>query len=181
MSSESTDTYQTLRRIVKSTGLYPEAAYHFVREGLEYAARAVHGPMTPAQSVLAQYMAAEKIDLAEVFERHTHGALDSVVAAAIERSDGPEELNRNVSGADLCWALRDFALRQWGMLASLVLGGWNITKTEDFGRIVFTLVEHDVMQKEPQDSIDHFKSVYEFDEALEKSFQIDVQPGKQKS
>jgi len=129
--------------------------------------------MTPAQFVVAQYMASEKIDLAEVLVRKAGGSLDPVVTAAIDQCNAATELNRNVSGEDLCWALRDFALRRWGGLALLVLARWNITQTNDFGRIVFTLVEEGVMQKEPQDSIDHFKSVYEFADAFRKPISIE--------
>jgi len=164
---------KSLREIAAITGEYPVDAYEFVREGLEYSARTLHGPMTPAQFVVAQYMANEKIDLAEVLARKAGGSLDPVVTAAIEQCDTATELNRNVSGEDLCWALRDFALRRWGRLALLVLGRWNITRTDDFGRIVFTLVEQGVMQKEPHDSIDHFKSVYPFEEAFRKPIQLD--------
>lgn len=172
MSSESEERSRSLSKIAGLTGSYPEAAYHFVREGLEYAARSVHGPMTPAQFVLAQYMADEKIDLPEVFERYERGDLDPVASAAVEQCGERDRLNRNVSGEDLCWALREFALRRWGMLARLVLGRWGITRTGDFGEIVFTLIEHGMMQKEPHDTLEHFKAVYDFHEAMDRSFRI---------
>ncbi len=161
-----------MREIAKSDGRYPEEAYLFVREGLEYAANSVHGPLTTAQQLLVQYMAAEEIDFEEIAERHAAGELDPALAAAIEEAGGLDKLNRNVSGEDLCWALREFAMRRWGGLARLVLRRWNITRTDDFGNIVFTLVKHNLMQKEAHDTIDHFKDVYDFEEAFDKSFEM---------
>ena len=172
MSGEPTPAPKGLGDIARSLDHYPEGAYNFVREGLEYAARAVHGPMTPEQYVLSQYMAAEKVDLAEVFERHAKGTLDPAITTAIEQCGGPEKLNRNVCGADLCWSLRDLALRRWGMLARVVLKRWNITRTADFGQIVFTMVEAGLLQKEPHDAIEHFGAVYDFDEALNETYRI---------
>jgi uncharacterized repeat protein (TIGR04138 family) len=162
----------TLRQLAREVGDYPEEAYHFVRDGLEYAARNVHGPMTPPQFTVAQYLSDEGIDLAEAMDRLQSGALPPAIEAAVRQAGGFDELNRNVGGSDLCWALRDFALRQWGLLASLVLHQWNIRRTEDFGRMIFALVDAGFMQKEPHDSIADFRAVYDFDEAFDKSYHI---------
>ncbi len=169
MSSKSTSPRKTLADIIREVGTYPEEAYHFIRDGLEYASRSIHGHVTPPQFVVARYMSEEGIDLAEVMERLENGTLDAAVAAAVKQAGGYDQLNRNVSGTDLCWALRDFALRQWGMMADLVLQKWNIKSTDDFGRIVFALVENGFMQKEPHDSIDDFRSVYDFAEVFKPS------------
>lgn len=172
MSSQSGRAARTLRDIARAHGPYPEQAYHFIREGLDHAANLAHGPMTPEQHLLAQYVVAEKIGFEEVAERYARGELDASVAAAIGKAGGLEKLNRNVSGESLCWALREVALRRWGGLARLVLRSWNITRTDDFGNMVFTLVEHDLMQKDSRDSMDHFKAVYDFEEAFDRSFQM---------
>ena len=73
-----------------------------------------------------------------------------------------QSLNRNVSGQDLCWGLRDYALQRWGSLAGLVLRRWQLSRTEDFGAIVFAMVEHGFMQTESHDTIEDFSSVFSF-------------------
>ena len=78
---------------------------------------------------------------------------------------GNPETN-HISGQQLCLGLRDFAILQYGMLAPAVLRHWNIVRTEDFGRIVYAMIDGSVMSKTPEDSIDDFASVYEFDEAF---------------
>jgi len=76
------------------------------------------------------------------------------------------EGERHVSGRDLCIGLREFAGRQYGLLARTVLDHWNIRRTEDFGRIVFLLVEAGLLRKTPEDSITDFENVFDFDEAF---------------
>lgn len=74
--------------------------------------------------------------------------------------------NRHISGAQLCLGLRDYALHQYGHLARTVLAGLGIRRTEDFGRIVFTLVEVGLMRKTDDDRAEDFQCVFDFDEAF---------------
>ena len=85
------------------------------------------------------------------------------------RSHEPElpEHGRHVSGQELCIGLRDYAISQYGLLARTVLERWHVRKTEDFGRIVFAMVEAGFMRKTDEDSFEDFKGVFEFDECFE--------------
>ena len=78
------------------------------------------------------------------------------------------ERSRHVSGQQLCLGLRDFAIRQYGMLARTVLARWGIRRTDDFGRIVFAMIDAKIMHKTDQDSMDDFRGVYDFGEAFEQ-------------
>ena len=49
--------------------------------------------------------------------------------------------DRHVAGQELCMGLKIYALEQYGMLAPVVLRKWNINRTDDFGRIVFAMIE----------------------------------------
>ena len=80
--------------------------------------------------------------------------------------------NRHVGGQQLCLGLRDFAIKQYGLLAKTVLKRWNIACCEDFGHIVFAMVDTGLMHKTEQDSIDDFKGVYDFSEAFNPSLTI---------
>jgi uncharacterized repeat protein (TIGR04138 family) len=100
----------------------------------------------------------------EAFE-FLHDALET--AAQKVHGDAPAEPGqRHVSGAQLCNALRDLAIQRWGPLAKTVLRRWRIRSTLDFGQMVYLLVNHDFMQKTPQDSLDDFRDVYDFDKAF---------------
>lgn len=72
----------------------------------------------------------------------------------------------HVSGQQLCMGLRDYAIEQFGMLARPVLEGWSIRRTDDFGRMVFAMIEAGAMSKTPQDTPEDFNGVYDFDEAF---------------
>jgi uncharacterized repeat protein (TIGR04138 family) len=78
--------------------------------------------------------------------------------------DDPEDESLHVSGQELCLGLRDYAIRRYGLLARTVLRRWNINSTDDFGRIVFALVEAGLMRKTDRDHIEDFQGVYDFDE-----------------
>ena len=83
-----------------------------------------------------------------------------------EAPEPPPQRERHVSGQQLCLGLRDFAMQQYGMLARTVLSRWGIHKTEDFGRIVFAMIDGGMMRRSDRDTIDDFRGVYDFDEAF---------------
>lgn len=86
--------------------------------------------------------------------------------AAIEYMQSRLEVRRHVSGGELAWACRDFARAQFGLLAPSVLGHWGVTRTDDFGRIVFTLVEVGLLVTQPGDREADFAAVYDFNDAF---------------
>lgn len=171
-TSMETRPARSFADVAQAVGRYPEEAYHFVREGLSYAVEQVHGPPTPALLAVTQFLAENQIDLAELHERMEEGRLEPRLAQAIEAVGGYEKLNRHVAGQELCWALRDLARQRWGLLAEAVLRSWSIRETLDFGKIVFALIEHDFMQRQPHDRLEDFDRVYRFSEALTGSFRI---------
>ena len=73
---------------------------------------------------------------------------------------------RHVTGGQLCLGLRDYALRQYGRLAKMVLHSWNIRETADFGRIVFAMIDAGLMRKTEEDTLEDFQGVFDFDEAF---------------
>ena len=88
---------------------------------------------------------------------------------AVKETHGPEPgegEQRHVSGQDLCAALRDLAIERWGMLARTVLRKWKINETIDFGNMVYLLIEHGLMRKTEEDSIEDFRDVFDFEEAF---------------
>jgi uncharacterized repeat protein (TIGR04138 family) len=100
---------------------------------------------------------------------HERGYL--FVLATIEFLQTRLEVRRHVSGPELAWACRDFARQQFGLLAPVVLGHWGIKRTEDLGRIVYTLVEVGLLVTQPGDSESDFEGVYQFAEAFGDSYE----------
>ena len=94
------------------------------------------------------------------------------VLAAIEFLQSRLDARRHVSGAELAWACRDLALERFGLLSRTVLDCWGIQSTADFGRIVFALVEVDLLSTQPGDRVEDFADVYEFESALDDGYVI---------
>jgi uncharacterized repeat protein (TIGR04138 family) len=85
---------------------------------------------------------------------------------------------RHMKGQELCIGLRDFAIERWGLMAPAVLRHWQIHRTEDFGRIVFVLVNEGTLSKTDDDSLADFRGVYDLVEALGQSgLQVGFQDG----
>ena len=83
-----------------------------------------------------------------------------------------DESKRHVTGRELLEGVRVLALQEYGYMARIVLEGWGIRKTDDFGRMVFALVESGHMSKRETDSIDDFHDVYDFREAFDRRFRF---------
>lgn len=77
---------------------------------------------------------------------------------------------RHVSGTELLEGLRQFALQEYGPLARTVLRHWGITRCEDFGELVFNLVDAGVLGKTDQDKREDFAGGYDFSAAFLKPF-----------
>lgn len=88
------------------------------------------------------------------------------VLAALEFAQTRLPARRHLSGAELAWACRDFALEQFGMLAAAVLTHWGVRSTEDFGQIVFMLIEVGLLARQPTDKLEDFEHVYDFAEVF---------------
>jgi uncharacterized repeat protein (TIGR04138 family) len=96
--------------------------------------------------------------------RHIHGEPQA-------RSES-EPRSRHVSGQQLCQGLREYALEQYGLLARTVLRHWNIQRSEDFGRIVFAMIDAGLMAKTDEDSLADFNGVYDFNQAFATTLKI---------
>ena len=73
---------------------------------------------------------------------------------------------RHVTARELLLGLRDYARDEFGPLARAVFESWGVHETEDFGRIVFNLVEAGEMGKTDEDRIADLDAVYRFKEAF---------------
>jgi uncharacterized repeat protein (TIGR04138 family) len=80
------------------------------------------------------------------------------------------EENRHVSGNELLDGIRRMALDRFGPMAKTVFEQWGITRTEDFGSIVFQLVDEGLLGKTEQDKLSDFARGYDFHDAFVRDF-----------
>ncbi len=72
----------------------------------------------------------------------------------------------HISGQELLEGIRKFALDQYGPMAKTVLQHWGITRTSDFGNIVFNMIEQKLLSKTESDTQHDFDDVYDFKTAF---------------
>jgi uncharacterized repeat protein (TIGR04138 family) len=100
-------------------------------------------------------------------------ALDYTVKSLKKPAEGPE---RHVTGRELLEGIRAFALQEFGPLALTVLHTWGIERTEDFGEIVFNLVEAGRLGKTDKDDRADFAKGYDFREVFAQPYEVAPPP-----
>ncbi|HMJ06013.1 MAG TPA: Minf_1886 family protein [Chthoniobacterales bacterium] len=80
-------------------------------------------------------------------------------------------LVRHVAGPELLQGVRQYALKEFGPMVVTVFSYWGIRCCEDIGHMVFNLIGAGIFGKTEEDSIQDFKSVYDFEEAFVKPFE----------
>ena len=80
------------------------------------------------------------------------------------------EQYRHVTGQELLEGIRGYALSQFGPMVEIVFEEWGIRRCEDFGEIVFNMVEIGLLGKTDEDSREDFRNGYNFPDAFRKPF-----------
>ncbi len=70
--------------------------------------------------------------------------------------------SQHLSGKELVEGMADFALDRFGPMTFQVLKTWGLTKTQDFGDIVYSLIDEKILFKSESDSVEDFNNVYDF-------------------
>ena len=66
----------------------------------------------------------------------------------------------HISGPELLEGVRVLGLRRYGPMASVVFGYWGLHSTDDFGRMVFEMIDRGEMRKSERDQLSDFHAVY---------------------
>ena len=144
------DPSHPLAQLLDRDRRYTLDAYLFVLEALSFAQETLG---------MGQEPAAEELEPAPEVE-----------AAGKPRQRGgrgrKRHAERHVSGQQLCEAARLYGLQQYGYLAPTVLANWGIRATDDFGEIVFNMIDIGQMRKTKADRREDFQGVYAFQEAF---------------
>ena len=89
-----------------------------------------------------------------------------------QRGEGPK-VEQHLTGQQLCEAIRQYAVSQYGLMAKTVLNSWGLRTTSDFGEVVYNLIRVGLMKKSKTDRREDFDNCFEFDQAFVNGFQID--------
>jgi len=142
------DPSHPIAKLLKDDRRYKIDAYAFVFEALNYAHN--HLGMGIEQP-------------AEAEEEEPEGEPDEGAV---------KEAERHLTGQQLCEAIRQYALEQYGFMAQCVLNTWGVKSTGDFGEIVFNLIRIGQMRKTTDDRREDFDNVFDFETGFRQSFKI---------
>ncbi len=153
------DPAQELAAMLRQDRRYKIEAYAFVFDALNYAHKALGmGMVQPSEEP----------------GKGGESAAERRESKAAEGEPGEESgaAERHLTGQQLCEAIRQFALEQYGYMAKCVLNSWGVSTTGDFGEIVFNLIRIGQMRKTKEDRREDFDDVFDFETGLTQSFQI---------
>lgn len=94
-------------------------------------------------------------------------ALDFTVKKATEENGGE---HRHVSARELAEGFRNYALEEFGPMASTMMEEWGVTETLDIGNMVFLLIEEGVFGKQDSDTLEEFTNVFLLIKSLDAPF-----------
>ena len=77
---------------------------------------------------------------------------------------------RHVSGKELLEGIKILLMKEFGPFTLTVLKHWGVERTDDFGNIVFNLVEQKVLSKTEEDSIDSFRNAFDFEVVFDRGY-----------
>ncbi len=105
----------------------------------------------------------------EAFRFLLEGLEYSIQSAGKGHLQGGE---RHVSGNEVLNGLVEYARRSFGPLAGQVWRTWGLTETLDWGRIVFLLVEAEMLSRQDSDTIEDFQSELDFEQEFVEGYPL---------
>lgn len=112
--------------------------------------------------------------------RSYHSNAYQFVFAALrhaQEQNGRDRRDHNtghVSARELVEGIRELAPQHFGLMTISVLAEWGVHGTEDFGKIVFELIEAGEMRKTEDDHLEDFVDVFDFQKAFVEDYEIDT-------
>lgn len=112
------------------------------------------------------------------FVREALAYAQKVMKMPPTKDEGSEtKQDHHLTGQQLCQAIREFALEQYGFMAKTVLNSWGVHATGDFGEIVYNLIRIKEMRKSKTDHREDFDDQYDFEVAFEPRFELSTDAG----
>ena len=85
---------------------------------------------------------------------------------ALEQAMQSQTTPEHITGTDLLEWIVLLGRERYGPMAPDVFNSWGVHNTLDFGRIVFHLVDRDLLRKREEDSLTDFLDKFDFEEAF---------------
>ena len=92
----------------------------------------------------------------------------SFVMAALDFTTKKLRRTGHVTGQELLEGIREYALGQFGPMARNVFEHWGIKTTNDFGEIVFNMIDTGMLGKTERDSKEDFNNKFDFKDTFDR-------------
>lgn len=96
------------------------------------------------------------------------------IALRLAGKEHAEGGDRHVSGQEVLAGMRQNAVETFGPLAAHVWRSWGVRETLDWGRIVFLLVDHDLLKRQEGDSVEDFADGFDFDQVFVEEYRVEI-------
>ena len=119
---------------------------------------------------------ARKTALPRTFHKNAYQFVFAALRHAQENlgRDRSNHSTGHVSGKELLDGVRELAQQHYGLMTVSVFAKWGIHSTEDFGKIVFELIESGEMKKTDDDHLEDFVDLYDFQKAFVEDYVVDT-------
>jgi uncharacterized repeat protein (TIGR04138 family) len=94
----------------------------------------------------------------------------SFVLAAVEYTISLLPRPRHVSARELLEGIRRYGIEEFGPMAKQVFNDWGVASTEDFGNIVYNLIDQGLLSRTEEDRLEDFHGVYDFEKVFEEDY-----------
>ena len=85
--------------------------------------------------------------------------------------DDDRDGDQHVSGGELLRGACTLAVQEFGLMAPVVLKLWGLRTTDDFGELVFRLIEAEMLSKSDRDDPEDFRDLFDIEKALAEEFE----------
>jgi len=154
------DPKHPLFQLLQRDRRYTLDAYLFVLEALSFAQESLGLGQEPAVEELEPLPPGGEPEAGTVRGKGKRGS--------------KRQAERHVSGQELCEAARLYGLQQYGYLAPTVLARWGVRATDDFGEIVFNMIDIGQMRKTRSDRREDFHAVFNFGDGFSRDLSFVV-------
>ena len=110
------------------------------------------------------------VDRIHSFDTRYHVDAYEFVMEALSYTQRKFRAIKHVTGEELLEGMKELLLDEYGPMTITVLKFWGINSTQDFGHIVFNLVNNSVLSQTQDDTIDTFKDAYDFQEVFDRGY-----------
>ena len=104
------------------------------------------------------------------FEAGAYFLLKEALDFTLKRTPEASGEERHVSGKELIFGFRDYALQEFGPMAYTLLHEWGVRTCGDVGDMVFLLIEEGMFGKQDSDTKEDFRDHFDFEDAFLKPF-----------